>query len=113
MVAFAKTQHDRVRALNDRLRQTGTGGTIMATPGVRAMGVEAVAAILQAIAVFDTFDRGNDPYGEHDFGSVVVDGQRVLFKIDAYDLDLRWQSPDPADPNVTRRVMTVMLPEEY
>ena len=40
-------------------------------------------------------------------------GQEVLFKIDYYDNNLRFHSPDPADPAVTRRIMTIFLPEEY
>jgi hypothetical protein len=37
----------------------------------------------------------------------------VLFKIDAYDRAQRGRSPDPADPAVTHRVLTIMLADEY
>ncbi len=104
---------DRIRTLNDELRQHHRGGLIVVTPGIRALGSELIQQIDEAISSFDSFTPDNDPYGEHDFGSVEVQGHRVLFKIDYYDLDLSGHSPDPADPSVTRRVMTLMLAEEY
>ena len=55
----------------------------------------------------------NDPYGEHDFGLIEVAGHRVMFKIDYYDLSLCGHSADPADPLMTRRVLTIMLAGEY
>jgi hypothetical protein len=103
----------RVRALNDVLREQHRGGTIVITQGVQALGAETIQRIDAAISAFDSFTPDNDPYGEHDFGAVRVDGQVIFFKIDYYDPDLLHHSPDPADPAVTRRVMTIMLADEY
>ena len=55
----------------------------------------------------------NDPYGDADFGAFEHNGSRIFWKVDAYDRDLRYGSPDPADPRVTRRVLTIMLAGEY
>jgi hypothetical protein len=99
--------------LNDELRQHRRGGLIVLTPGLEALGPELVQMVVDAVSRFDAFTRDNDPYDEHDFGSVEVQGYRVFFKIDYYDLDLSGHSPDPADPNVTQRIMTLMLAEEY
>lgn len=35
--------------------------------------------------------------------------ETVFWRIDAYDRNLRFYSEDPADPTVTRRVLTIML----
>ena len=73
----------------------------------------AVTRIVKTIAVYDDFCQANDPYGEHDFGSFEADGQRIFFKIDYLDKALAYHSPDPSDPSVTERVITIMLAEEY
>ena len=99
--------------LNDRLRQSHKGGQVMITRGVQALGPEFVAAALRAVAAFDSFDAENDPHGEHDFGALTVRGERLLFKVDAYDRTLTVASPKPANPAVTIRVLTIMLVEEY
>ena len=54
-----------------------------------------------------------DEGSERDFGCFKFLGQKLFFKIDAYDRDLEYGSPDPADASVTIRVMTVMLASEY
>ena len=103
----------RIRRLNDQLRKTTTGGQVVITRGVEALGLIAVSSIIQAIGQFDDFSSANDPHNEHDFGAVIYHGNRILFKIDYYDKLLEFGSPDPADANVTTRVMTIMLAQEY
>jgi hypothetical protein len=103
----------RIAALNDELRQNFADGIAVMTPGIAALGAEAVARIVKTIAVFDDFCHANDPHEEHDFGAFDADGHTVLFKIDYYDESLTYHSPDPTDPSVTKRVITIMLAEEY
>jgi Protein of unknown function (DUF3768) len=107
------TKTKAIRALNDELRQNFATGTAVMTAGVAALGAEAVARIVKTIAVYDDFCHANDPYEEHDFGSFEADGQRIFFKIDYFDKGLTAHSPDPSDPSVTERVITIMLAEEY
>ena len=103
----------RIRALNDELRRTLPNGHAIMTTGIAALGPEAVARIVKTIAVYDDFCHANDPYEEHDFGSFEADGQTIFFKTDYYDKALTYHSPDPSDPSVTERVITIMLAEEY
>ena len=107
------TRTSRIRALNDELRHTFTGGMAVMTPGIAALGQEAVERIVKTIAVFDDFCHANDPHEEHDFGSFEADGHKIFFKIDYFDQSLTYHSPDPSDPAVTQRVITIMLAEEY
>lgn len=65
------------------------------------------------MAAFEGFTDGDDPYGEHDFAALEVEGRRLFFKIDYYDRDCRNASPDASNPRVTGRVLTIMLAEEY
>jgi hypothetical protein len=103
----------RVRDLNDQLRKHRIGGRVVMTRGIAALGDETVLRVYQAVRAFDAFSPDNDPYGEHDLGTVLVGEHVIMFKIDYYDLDLQYASPDPTDPTVTCRVMTLMLAEEY
>ena len=107
------TDAERIRTLNDQLRRNLQGDKAVMTPGVAALGSEAVQRLVQTIAVFDDFCTANDPHGEHDFGAFDFDGVEVFFKIDYFDKDFEFHSPDPGDPAVTQRVITLMLAEEY
>jgi hypothetical protein len=102
-----------IRTLNDQLRRDFTFGLAYMTPGVAALGAAAAERIFRTIALFDDFSHANDPHQEHDFGSFKAEGQTIFFKIDYYDKQLQMHSPDPSDPSVTQRVITIMLAEEY
>jgi hypothetical protein len=104
---------ERIRDLNDELRTTGIGGKTYLTRGLIEKGADFIAKVTAAVRSFDGFTNDNDPWQEHDCATLDVDGERVMFKIDCYDLDLQCGSPDAADPKLTRRILTIMLAEEY
>jgi len=104
---------DRIRELNDQARQSFTGCRVVITQGIAELGDEATHAILAQVRAFDRFTPSNDPYHEHDFGSLWSGDVQVFWRWDYYDLDYSMHSPDPADEAVTARVLTVMLAEEY
>lgn len=83
------------------------------TRGIAAQGEAFVTKAIDAVRTFSSFTPDNDPHGEHDFGSFTIQGQRLFWKIDAYDQRGHFASPDPSDPNVTLRVLTIMLASEY
>lgn len=103
----------QIRRLNDELRCEGRGGTMLITVGIRALGPHEVERVLQAVRSFEAFEPGNDPHGERDFGAVQVDHVRAFWKIDYYDHEFRYASQDASNPEVTERVLVVMLAEEY
>jgi uncharacterized protein DUF3768 len=110
---LSKSNSERIRELNDSLRQSFSGGRVVITEGVDALSPEIKTAVLQQVRRFDRFDHDNDPHGEHDFGNFEIAGLRFFFKVDYYDLEMDGGSEDPADPTKTTRVLTVMKAEEY
>ena len=103
----------QLAALNDALRQTFSGGRILTTQGVAALGDEAVQTVLQQLQTSDQFNQDNDPYGEHDFGVLEYAGEKLFWKIDYYDLNVQYGSEDPTAPKQTCRVLTLMVANEY
>jgi hypothetical protein len=105
----------RIRELNDALRKSLdlNLGRVLITIGVSELGREQQHQILETVQNFSTFDSANDPHDEHDFGSFELAGQKLFWKIDYYDRKAEFGSPDPADPAVTTRVLTIMLAAEY
>ena len=101
----------KIAALNDHARQTFRECRVIVTEGVQAL--EDVDVLLRQVQLFDAFTPDNDPFSEHDFGSIQLAENTIFWKIDYYDLDLQMHSPDPSDETVTARVLTIMLAEEY
>lgn len=102
-----------VKTLNDNFRQTFTGGRVMLTTGINAKSQDDIAKILSKVRQFDHFTKANDPYNEHDFGSFDYKGEKIFWKIDYYDKNYQYLSDNPSNPNITNRVMTIMLADEY
>jgi len=102
---------EKVRELNDSFRQSLVGGRVMLTRGI--VGRPDCNAILETVKRFDAFTNDNDPYGERDFGAFEAGRDSVFWKIDYYNKNLSAGSEDPADPEVTTRVLTIMLAQEY
>lgn len=99
--------------LNDVFRSTLSGGMVVHTPGVVALDEFTRTKLMKLIRTFNDFGEGNDPHGEHDFGLVSVSGRDFFWKIDYYDLEMKNASPEPNNPKVTTRVLTVMRSDEY
>ena len=67
--------------------------------------------LIQAVRKFNDFNKDNDPYGEHDFGSLDWHGVKVFWKIDYYDASLS-EGRSPLDDDC-QRVLTIMRADEY
>ena len=92
---------------NDVFRRSGFG--IVLTQGIQEL--PDVVPLLEAVRRFDKFTKDNDPHQEHDFGTIQWGCEKVFWKIDYYDQALEmWEDPLSAK---CRRVLTVMLAEEY
>ena len=103
----------KINALNDRARQRLDHCRWILTQGVLACDPLTVAELLIAVEDFDAFTPDNDPYAEHDFGAIKLNSNTFFWKLDYFDLDLQMHSPDSTDINVTTRVLTIMLADEY
>jgi hypothetical protein len=113
----------RIAKLNDQVRkhvcipsqfiQRENPHRIVMTRGVSTLPPETQFAAYALIRDFADFTEDNDPYGEHDFGSIEHDGHKLFWKFDYYDHQLEHGSENPDDPAQSCRVLTVMLAEEY
>ena len=102
---------DKIRELNDKARKTLSNCRVMIIRGIQAL--DNINEILKAIREFDAFTVDNDPYGEHDFGKIEINGEVIFWKFDYYDLKYTYASPDAAHETDTVRILTIMLASEY
>ena len=106
-------QSAAVRAHNDAFRKTFKGGTVVLSAGIIALAATRQHAVLAAVQAFDDFNDADDPWCEHDMAAVMVDGERIFFRIEYYDPTDTEPSEDPADPARTKRVLTIMFGREF
>ena len=106
-------EHIKIQKLNDSFRTSLTGGKVMLTRGISLLPHEDLINIIKQVQNFNAFNKNNDPYGEHDFGSFNYKGKQIYWKIDYYDCNFEYASPNAASSQQTNRVMTIMLADEY
>ena len=128
--AAAREQTVRIARLNDLARRAmGVACTAVATAGFRSLTDNDQSQVRELIETYDAFTDDNDPHGERDFGTIyqLRDGswtterprsqederERVFWKLDYYDRNMEFASEDAANPVITRRVLTIMLSDEY
>ena len=71
---------------------------------------ETIALTLDAVRRYDGLGEDIYPYGERDMGRLTVGDEDYYWKIDYYDRNLEFHSPDPADPSVAIRVLRIDAP---
>lgn len=106
------TNTQKIQELNDKLRQNPNQDWFM-SQGVAGLPNHKRVELMLLITRFNDFNEGNDPYSEHDFGAVTLDGVKYFWKISYYDKNLEHHSENPADPDVTRRILNIMEASEY
>lgn len=132
-----------IAKLNDAFRANPILGTTILTAGIKNNSSEDIARIINKVRNFNDFNEDNNPYGESEtslsfareeqpqqrlvvrasrkmkssvaahFGAFDFKGQKIFWKIDYYDRNFEFASPDAANPNITNRVLTVMYADEY
>jgi hypothetical protein len=129
-LATAREQTARIARLNDLARRAmGVACTAVATVGFRSLSEADQSQRPRTYRNLRRFHEDSDPHGERDFGTIyqLGDGrwtterpracdderERVFWKLDYYDRELMFGSEDAANPAVTRRVLTIMLSDEY
>lgn len=122
-------RREATASLNDLARTAmGVACRLVATQGILALPQADQSRLRELVETYDVWGDGNDPYAERDFG-VIYEArgigwtttkpadddilERVLWKIDYYDLTLKWGSEAPWNSAVTARVLTIMLGSEY
>ena len=92
---------------NDIARQLGLNVVLTN----KAAELPNIEELLYAVRSFNRFSSKDDPYGWHDLGYFDWKDQRVLWKIDYFDEQLK-HFEDPLS-DTCKRVITVMLAKEY
>ena len=114
LLRFARDkQAEKTRILNDNFRTTFLGGRVVMSAAVAELPLDVKASAILATQRFSHFDGANDPYGEHDFGAFELADLTFFWKIDYYNVDMTGGSENPADPEETTRVLTLMLNTDY
>jgi len=100
-----KVMNRSVAQKNDLFRQTFIGCKVVMTEGVAHSSDRE--NVIGAVRSFAKFSEDNDPYQEHDFGSLEINGTIYFWKFDYYDDNYELYQEDG------NRVLTIGRMDEY
>lgn len=120
-IKLAIEHKEKTRELNDVGRKNVPGRIDnfrwKQTRGFAALSEETRQKVMMSIFLFEDihgFTSKNDPYDEHDFGQVEIDGEEAIYwKIDYYADNTFEYGADEPWKEETVRVLTIMLASEY
>jgi hypothetical protein len=92
-----------IRNLNDDFRQNFVGGVVTLTAGIAALGEEVRAEVLNRVRNYKSFTQDNDIFGEHDFGSFKIMDTVYFWRIEYYDKNMKFGSPDRSRQQVKQQ----------
>ena len=102
---------------NDAFRAALTGGSLVLSAGIIALGAENQARIIAAVRRCSAFDD-DDPLDAHDIGDVTVTLEEpgiarwpelIFFKV----VDIKAAATSTASPNPTTQHLIIMLASEW
>ncbi len=103
----------KIASQNDEFRRTFTGGCVETSKGIDALDTYTQSCVYQFIRTSKNFSGDIDPFDERDLGGFVIGVHRIVWKIENQGKDKAEKSPDPSNPELTTRILKIMLAEEY
>ena len=99
-----------IRSINDHFRRNCQAVNV--TSSIHALGPEFFNRALKVVRHYDNFRPSVNPYEDHDCGIFKLDGYQCAWLIETYNRDMSGPSSDPSNPNITTRLLTIMLAHE-
>ena len=113
------------RTRNDQFRRTLTGGSLMLSAGIIALGAANQARIIAAVRGFTGFDDDceiGNPFDDHSIGDLEVEvdepgihrwPELIFFSVNAFGHAAAGTSTTRTAENGTALVLTIMLASEW
>lgn len=112
--------NEAIAMLNDCFRCGDNRlGRYQVTPKVEELTPDELQELIGLVQAYSQFTPNDDPRGRHDFGQVDYKGKLYSWRIDYYDsnsnefLGVLPNTKNLADPNRTKRVLTLMHASEW
>ncbi|WP_350335248.1 DUF3768 domain-containing protein [Coralliovum pocilloporae] len=108
-----ESYYRKIGAMNDAFRRSLKGGRVETTAGIDALNTYTQMCAFQLVRDAKSLSGHTDPFDERDFGAFAIGAHRLIWKIEYLDTDTGGKSTDPSNPNITTRVLKLMLADEY